>query len=133
MGGSCETNEQPTTSEHFDVFTAACRKYLSLFGLSEWKVYFGHELIEGVYADSIVNSQDAVATLRLSTVWHNRYRPRTDDELDKDARHEVLHVLLGALVGAANSRWVASEGMLDRVIERTVHLIEHALDAVEAR
>lgn len=129
MTEPCET-KIATTAEHFELFRAACAKYLQLFGITEWKVYYGLDAAPDCFADTILNTQDSVATIRLTAQWNVTYWPLTAETLDQNARHEVIHVLIGSLTGAAYSRWVASEGQVDRVVERTVHQIEHVLDAV---
>ena len=132
MTETCETTIT-TTEEHFETFKRACQKWIDIFGLTEWTIYYEHKPAPGMFAQTVLNVQNAIATLRLAKEWpDDQVCPVTNEAVEENALHEVIHVLLGDLDRAGCSRSFDRSEM-SSILERTVHRIEHALDAVQGK
>lgn len=119
-----------TTSQHFTIFQKACRRYLALFGLTDWKVYFRHEEIKDAYALCSSTMVERVATISLSTDWGNTKRPLTTKEITRTALHECVHLVVRDLYVAGSIRYM-SDGEHDRCEESAVRRIENAILILE--
>ena len=88
----------------FERFQKAYTKYRTLFGLTDYKVYFKYEPIRDSFGDTTINNVDRVATVRLNSAL-----PKTDIQhkhVTRTAKHEAIHLLLDHLESLALSRYV---------------------------
>lgn len=66
----------------------------------------------------------AVASIRLSVNWDDA-RPKNDDEINKLALHEILHLLMAEYYSQAEARFTTQDSM-----EMTEHFIIRRLEGV---
>ena len=90
-----------TTPEHFETFKAACLRWRERLGLHQWQLYFKHGADPGMFAQAVFQGDCTAATIRLAVEWSS-LRPLTDEELDRCALHEMLHLMTGELNWAAS-------------------------------
>ena len=98
------TKEKPTIESAFETFKQRCLYYQKLFELSFWKINFnllpmGKECLARTKANPIA----LVAELELNEEVPMEYL--TPDEIDRGARHEMIHLLTRKLRMLADERF----------------------------
>jgi hypothetical protein len=116
-----------TSHEDFEVFKERVQFWSKEFGLTEWCLYFYHERIEDRFATCAANYRGKVASFVLNMDWDEEYKPHDWTELDRTARHEVIHLLLAPLEILARERFT-TEGEITAVVEGLVRRIEAIMD-----
>lgn len=101
-----------TTVAHFKQFQKFCRTWQQRFGLTSYKLYFRHEKLDGKYGSTGYRINARTAGVTLATEWNDE-RSLNSRELNRLAKHELLHLLLGELFVLAEDRY-ASADSLDR-------------------
>jgi len=121
-----------TTPAHFELFQKECRKWVDIFGLDEWKVYFLHldESNANRLAACNYVGLTFVATFVLNKNW--RHDTPNNNWVKMVARHEVVHLLTAPLNCLATARYV-TEDEVDNAVERLVHKLEAIIDKLEAK
>nr|DAE79003.1 MAG TPA: hypothetical protein [Caudoviricetes sp.] len=77
---------------HFDIFKDEARKWINLFGLKDWEIFFRFEEMEDFdRALCRTNWAGKVCNLALAR-WHSE--ERTEGDIRKYAFHEVCELLL---------------------------------------
>ena len=97
---------QRTTAEHFQLFQAEFRRWVEIFGLKQWELYFQHKLDKENRATIYWNIPDYIATITLSTVWYDFEQPITEEEIRQCAFHETCEMLLAPLNACAQRRFL---------------------------
>jgi hypothetical protein len=114
------------TKKHLEIYEQAAMPWLSILGLSEWRVYFELMDLESAYACCSADLEGRVVLLGLAKVWHE---PITKKKLIDSARHEVLELLLQPMWHAVLARsldvdW--AEGQRHAIVRR----LEAMLDVI---
>ena len=121
-----------TTPAHFELFKKECRKWIELFGLDEWKIYFLHlsppdsKRLAGCNYEGLT----FVATFVLNKNW--RHDKPNNNWVKMVAHHEVVHLLIAQLNCLATSRYV-TEDEVENAVERLVHKIEAITDKLDVK
>ena len=55
-----------TTKADYQSFLDSCNKYVDILGVKDWSIHYAHELVEGVYANTVTDVDGHVATIRFS-------------------------------------------------------------------
>ena len=92
-----------TTKANFEFFISECKKWINNFNLNCWDVWFTHEELSHDIAQCSSNHGSMMATIKLSTDF--RDTPVTKEILTSTAVHEVCHLLVAKLAGAADDRY----------------------------
>ena len=111
-----------TTKKDFKEFQKEFMKYVELFGLKGYSVFFGREEINGGHAEIRVNIRDRVATVVLSTEKHEKHFQTMRD----CAKHEALHLLIARLEDLAKRRYV-TPGDINEECEGIVEILEKSI------
>lgn len=116
-----------TTKAHFEYFKKRVRYWYKRYNLSGWELYFGQQDIGESYARILVNLVGRVATFILTLEWqHPQMCPLKNISLDRCARHEVIHLMVGDVGILLNARFV-SEDETRAAEERLVRHLEELL------
>ena len=89
------------TSEQLEYFKARCEEYRKRFGLTNWEVYY----VLGKISYRCTTSAALpgyLATINLTKKWDSSVIGPTEEELQKCAKHEMLHLLLARMSVNAN-------------------------------
>lgn len=113
-----------TTKQQFEHFKECATNWQQKLGLVNWALYFNHTKLDGKYGETIWSTRDMAATIQFAKDW-DTFRPLNDDEINKLALHEVLHVLMAPLCSEAEYRYSTSEA-----IQSAEHAIIRALENV---
>lgn len=97
-----------TTKEQFNTFQEEALKWQKKLGLTDWKLYFKHEVDDDRYGSCTWSVSDSIATIMFTKKWDD-LRPLTDSEISKCAFHEVCHVLFAYYCAAAEARFSTQE------------------------
>lgn len=90
-----------------------------------WALFYEVHDLEDSYARTYWRTSDMAATIQFCKKWETM-RPKSDEELERIAVHELCHVLLGPLVSEAEYRYSTDEAI--RVAEHSiVRLLEEVL------
>ena len=100
----------------FKLFQKLFKEWQKKFGLTGYKVYFKHGLLEGCFASITVNQRDMVATIGLNSI------PTSNPDggggsIEQSAKHEAIHLLLFKLEHMACNRWSQEEEIYEAVEE----------------
>lgn len=117
-----------TTKEDFEYFQKCFKKWQEKFQLNCYWVYFYRCKLEESYSRIVING--AVASVHFATEWEEEGRGKTEQEIDKLARHECLHLLLGKIANLAVNRFV-SENELREEEEFLVRKLEYIFSESE--
>ncbi len=111
-----------TTKRHFKRFCDEARKFIDIFGLAGWEVYFEHKkYISEALALCVTDQQGRTCTIALSTEWVE-LKP-TDSEVRKAAFHEACELLLCRLNTFAKDRFVR-ESQIDEESHNIIRTLE---------
>ena len=109
----------------FKEFQKHFLKYQKLFGLTGYKIYFKHELLNAGYANITVNQGDMVATISLDNNISKEDRKLRS--VKENAKHEAIHLLLMKLENRAMDRYVRPEE-IDEAVEELVFKLEDLIN-----
>ena len=109
----------------FELFKKEFKKWQQKFGLTGYKVYFKHELLEKSFADVNINQGEMVATVRLNSNLPDKEKPHKHVALS--AKHEALHLLVGRLEKNGCCRFIGS----DEIYEATEELVFKLEDLIQ--
>lgn len=93
-----------TTKADYQSFLDSCNKYVDILGVKDWSIHYAHELVEGVYANTVTDVDGHVATIRFSKYWDDM-RVKTPKEIDRLALHEILHIVFAPFLHEASARY----------------------------
>lgn len=96
-----------TTKANFEFFIAECKKWINNFNLNCWDVWYTHEELEHDLAQCTSNHGSMTATIKLGVDF--RDTPVTKEILVATALHEICHLLVAKLAGAADDRYTDKE------------------------
>lgn len=113
-----------TTKADFDLFQKYCNEAIEKLGLVEWSVHYDHDKLDDAYARTYWHLEGGVATIVFAKQWE-KLRPKTDDAIRRVALHEVLHLVMAPLTGAARERYTTQDQ-----IDTAEHLIIRRLENV---
>jgi len=106
-----------TTKKDFDYFKACANEWINTLGLREWSIHFYHGQCGETYAQTQMNTGGMVATITMSTYWDD-LREKTEEQINRLAFHEVLHLLMCPLISEAQERYTTNN---------TLTAIEHSI------
>ena len=114
-----------TSKEDFKLFKQECKKWMKIFGLTDWEPYFLHLSKKGsdALAGCSFNVVSRGATFHLNKNWADDVV--SDKEIKITAFHEVTELLLGPLNYLSRERYVAVDQ-----IEEATHAIIRRLENV---
>lgn len=118
-----------TTEEHFELFKTAVEEWCRRLHIDGWHIYFAHDELDGNYAQVATSATNRVATITLSTVWDDLYKP-TLETIDETAKHEVVHILLAPLRELALNRF-ATEDQIEAAEEELSRRIDQLIEEGE--
>jgi hypothetical protein len=114
-----------TSKRHFKLFCDEVRKFIDIFGLVGWEVYFEHkQYLSYEMAVCITDQPGRTCTIALSTEWV-ALKP-TDLEVRKAAFHEVCELLLSRFNAFARDRFV-QESQIDEESHNLIRILERVL------
>jgi len=104
-----------TEDKDFTLFKSEFTKWQQMFGLTGYKVYFGHEPLKSGFANIVGNNGTAVVKVTLT----NKIPPGNEafKDIKRSAKHEAIHLLLRRLVQSARHRHSTAEEISEAVEE----------------
>jgi len=112
------------TVEEYDYFKSRCKYYAKEFSLKDWDFYF---CLEDLSAEAELANISWCFTGHSCRITLSTKMPAYDDypyELDRIARHEIIHLLLARMQEYAQRRNVIQEDV-EEAIESLVRMIEN--------
>ena len=116
------------TEDEYKYFKERCKYYANMFNLMDWDFYF---FLEDLSDDSELANISWCFTGHSCRITFSTKMPGYDDylhEIDKIARHEIIHLLLARLQEYAQRRNVYQDD-IDESIESLVRHIENVYQA----
>lgn len=92
-----------TTDDDFALFKAEFKYWINRFGLNGWQLYFVKGDLQGQYSLIALCAEYHVATITLCEQFDEE---QGEIDIPHIAKHEAMHLLIGDLSEAAESRWV---------------------------
>ncbi len=116
-----------TTKKDFSIFVERCEHWIGIFGLTDWEVRFNHERGGKTMRDAfswilVDNEGNQFSEIALNIERENA--PSVKD-LNEDARHEVLHLLLANLCNAGEDRYATADEL-----HKAEHVVIRRLEKV---
>jgi hypothetical protein len=99
--------KHPVTNKHFDEFKREVNRWISLFGLSDWRIYFQQRNLPEMMAMCKHDSAHRVATMVLGRFWQD-VKP-SPEEIRRTALHEVAHLLCADFTTIALAKYKSQE------------------------
>jgi len=99
-----------TTKANYELFKSECKKWITVFGMLGWEVYYQHKDLSGnqfAYCLWPQTPQDRVFTIGLS-----KNLPEYDDlemEIKRSAFHEVMEAFLYRISYLGEARYLQPE------------------------
>ncbi len=106
-----------TTKTDFNFFQKECRQLINTWGLTDWNIYFSHQLLGDCLGSIVTNARTRMATIFLASDWEDHVT--TEKTIKEVAKHEVLHLLFADLRTCAFDRH-ATEGDIYKAEEAVV-------------
>lgn len=118
-----------TNARDFEIFVKECKKWIEIYGLKGWSVYYFHEhnnKIENALASIRFGSLDGrVASIFLEPDWQdNRV---TSYQLRKSAFHEVGELLFARIGYLASYRYLRSGDEIEEETHNLIRILENVL------
>ena len=113
------------SEKNFEMFVALCKFWQHHFGLFDFHIHYYYEKLDdaGDMARARADAEDRTVAIGLNNKW---LVPVTDEEIQRVALHEMMHVLLADLSEAAEQRTI-SERELKIANEAVVLRLERIL------
>ena len=115
-----------TSARDFEKFKIYCRKWADLFGLKDYHFTFRH--VKGdraAYGGCLIDFKRRTARISLYVDWGKGVEV-TEEELDRTALHEILHVVLDHLTALAEVRYVVA-GDIEMAQEAAIVRLENGI------
>jgi len=110
-----------TSKKDFRTFKKEFLKYINLFGLKDYKLYFKHIKLKNNYATIEADERGKWAVINMTSEKHKDFcEPKCH------AKHEAIHLLLHKLTNLAESRYCSFENLeieeeaLVRILEKMI-------------
>jgi hypothetical protein len=114
-----------TTKKQFERFKELCHKYIDAYDLNSWHIYYAHKQLEDVNYGA-----ECCPEISSHTAWVNfnteSISGHSDEELDRFAKHEILHILVSSVSELIYERFI-SKSEVARSIETLVVKLEGLL------
>jgi len=117
-----------TTKNHFNLFKKEVKKWVDIFELNDWQVYFKHKASKGVFGVLRTTLKGKVATFFFTQNWDDYACPLTKKNIKKTARHEATHLLLARFSCLASERYISGNELEEAEEEVVNKLVNHALE-----
>ncbi len=118
-----------TSAHDFEIFVKECKKWIEIYGLKGWSVYYFHE-----HNDKIENSgasirfgslEGRVSSIFLEPDWQGN--PVTSYQLRKSAFHEISELLFSRIYYLAAARFLHSDEEIEEEIHNLIRILENVL------
>ena len=96
-----------TSKAYFEKFIAEFLRWRDLFGLTQYRVDFFHEKLDGNYAEISASEMEKAVRISLTTEI-SKDSAKVDDGPEKHAKHEAIHLLLHRLRWLGDCRYIES-------------------------
>jgi hypothetical protein len=114
------------TSQDFAYFKQCCKKYIALFGLTSWRIYYLFAKLEDDFGQCRSSAVGRVATLVLSTNFNTEEKFAKRRQIRSTALHEVLELLMAPLERLAMERtWSVDE--YEKEKHQVIRILENTL------
>lgn len=121
-----DTPTEVTTDEHYTIFREEVSYWISLFGLTDWALWFAHDLYNGFAWFGFEDISDRIVTFGLSTEWPGHTPNHI--ALSKSAFHEVCELLLCMPEAIAGEHLCPSDrDRLREAAHATIRRLEHVV------
>ena len=120
-------NNKLTTEEDFQFFKSEALRFMELFGIKDWEVFFTHE---NEYPDDrawvLFKANAHIARISLNKDWSrqdliDQIKPEL---LSRAAFHEVCHLFFSRIETLAESRYLQAEDIYSEIHRLIVSLEE---------
>jgi len=114
-----------STAKHFKVFKEECEKWLKIYGLQRYRVFYEHDELENCLGGCNTDQPSMQAVIQLGKDWHSN--PLNNKEVKIVAFHETTELLLARLHDLATARNSPMEDIhsarheVIRVLERILY------------
>lgn len=117
-----------TTKQDYKYFKSRVLHWQKELGQVDWAIHFKHEKLNGMFAETRMANDSHVAVVSLSSNWEDDVV--SDEQLNRTAFHEVLHVVMSDLVSEAKARY-AVEYDIDRAEHAVIRILENLVTEVK--
>lgn len=117
-----------TTKQDYKYFKERVLYWQKELGQVNWAIHFKHEQLDDNFAETRMGNSSHVAVVALSTDWVDD--AVSNEQLNRTAFHEVLHLVLNDLVTEAKARY-ATEYDIDRAEHAAIRILENLVTRVK--
>jgi len=112
-----------TTRKDFNLFRREAEKWVPVFGITDWRISFGHQDYEDGTARAWYASDatEKICSIMLAKDWQDD--EITDHRIKRCAFHEVFHVRLDMI-----SHMLSSRGYNENEISMAIHEIIYVFE-----
>jgi len=114
-------------SAEFEVFKRSCQVWLDFLGLKDWRVAYDKKMNQESYAQCDASVEGNVAVLSYCYDPNMGQLSLAERDVNMDAFHEVMHVLMARIMFLAECRFGSQEELraeeerLIRTLESTIY------------
>ena len=123
-----KTPHKPEKAADLALFKDIFKKHQNLFGLTGYHVYFTHAPLDADFASIEIDLENMTVNASLNSKLPARERPYAN--IQREARHEAIHLLIGRIVELAKARCIHG-AELHEAAEELVHRLDSLLPQVE--
>lgn len=99
-----------TTKKDFELFKQCCQEWQNKLGIKDWSIHYDHADADEAYARTFWKTSERIATIVFGTVWDDM-RKKTDEEINRLALHECLHIVMAPLGSEAMARFTTQDAI----------------------
>lgn len=111
-----------TSAKDYRFFKERVTYWQKELGQVDWSIHFRHEPLGDMFAETRMNNEAHVAVVVLAKDWEDD--PVTEEQLNRTAFHECLHLVLSDLVSEARARY-AVQYDIDRAEHAAIRILEN--------
>lgn len=116
-----------TSKKDFLLFQKECLKWINIFGLKSYEVWFKWEMLNENRAElSDISTVDRIATIKLAKDFgaNNTF---DKNEIRRVAFHEVMELFLTPYYCAAQQRWGLIQADIDEINHNIIRTLENVV------
>lgn len=112
-----------TTKKQFEIFKKECKRWITFFGLTEWRIYYYHEDIGDNFGERRADISAMNASIVLNTNFPDEEISKQD--IKKTAFHEICELMLSE--ESACLQAILSQSEVSRINHTIIRRLENSV------
>ena len=116
---------QKPTKKQFEIYKKECEKWIEIFGLKDWEIFFDYEDVDGSPASLTFHCINRIAIFHFGPKQEKS--GLNNQQIKRNAFHEVCELLLCRLRDMTEQRYGLTKGDIDEEIHIVIGRLQKAI------